>query len=318
MKPVPAINDAFVLSHRGKKNPVRPDRPYAWNIEKERTASGNLEDTATVFITNSECPFHCLMCDLWKNTTDHPVGPGKVPAQIEWALKKLSPVKRIKLYNSGNFFDQRAIPEEDHHVIAQTLSRMDTVVVETHPRLVDERVLRFRDMLTGRLEIAMGLETVHPGAARLLNKRMTTDDFRKAAGFLRENEVSVRAFILLRPPFLSEEEGVEWAKKSIEFAFDCGVECCVVIPTRAGNGALEHLQEEGHFSPPTIFSLEEVLVWGVSLGRGRVFADLWDIEKFSSCDKCLRARVERLDRMNHTQKVVEEIVCGCREWGPRK
>ena len=39
-------------------------------------------------------------------------------------------------------------------------------------------------MINGRLEIAMGLETVHPEVLRRLNKRMTLDDFERATTFL--------------------------------------------------------------------------------------------------------------------------------------
>ena len=91
-------------------------------------------------------------------------------------------------------------------------------------------------MLAGHLEVAMGLETVHPEVLAKLNKQMTLDDFERATRFLNERGIPVRAFILLRPPFLTEDEGVEWAIRSIELAFEWGIECCSVIPTRAGNG----------------------------------------------------------------------------------
>ena len=61
----------------------------------------------------------------------------------------------------------------------------------------------------------MGLETAHPEVLRRLNKGMTLDDFSRAADFLRRNGIGVRAFLLLRPPYLDEAEGVEWAKRSL-------------------------------------------------------------------------------------------------------
>ena len=74
--------DKWILSNRGKKNPVDPLKPYAWLVEKERTRLGHVEDTAIIFLTNMECPFHCLMCDLWKDTTSRPVPVGAIPLQI--------------------------------------------------------------------------------------------------------------------------------------------------------------------------------------------------------------------------------------------
>jgi uncharacterized Fe-S cluster-containing MiaB family protein len=140
---------------------------------------------------------------------------------------------------------------------------------------------------------------------------MTLADFEAAARLLTGHGIAARAFILLRPPFLDEEEGVRWAKESIRFAFDVGVECCVVIPTRAGNGAMEELQRQGHFMPPRLESLEEVLEYGVRLGRGRVFADLWDVGRFASCERCGPARAERMQAMNLTQRPAPAVVCSC-------
>lgn len=305
------INDRWIVTNRGKKNPVDPSRPYAWLVEKERTASGKIEDTATVFLTNRECPYHCLMCDLWKNTTDITVPAGAIAGQIEWALSQLPEARHVKLYNSGSFFDGRAIPVEEYSTIASLLSHFDTVIVESHPRLINDKCLQFRDMLKPALHIAMGLETVHPGIIRKLNKRMTLEDFEHTVQFLNRHQIMSRAFILLRPPFLSEPEGICWAERSIDFAFGAGVECCTIIPVRAGNGAMDLLRELGHFEPPDIGSLERVLEYGIGLRRGRVFADTWDIGLFSSCDKCLAQRTQRLTEMNLSQEIISPVVCSC-------
>ena len=75
-------------------------------------------DVATLFLTNRECPYRCLMCDLWKNTLTETVPIGAIPAQIDYALGQLPPARQIKLYNSGSFFDPHAIPPQDHPAIA--------------------------------------------------------------------------------------------------------------------------------------------------------------------------------------------------------
>jgi len=303
------MDDRWILTQRPQKNPVSPWQPYAYLMEKERTADGRIEEVATIFLANRECPFRCLMCDLWKNTTDRRVPAGAIPAQIQWALDRLTSAQHLKLYNSGNWFDVQAIPPADFPKIARLLDRFKTVIVENHPRLVDARCLAFRDLLQPRLQVAMGLETVHPEVLQRLNKRMTLADFKRAVRYLTQNGIQVRAFILLRPPFLEESEGIVWAKRSLDFAFAAGVECCVIIPTRRGNGALERLQELGLFASPRIESLEEVLEYGIQLQGGRVFADLWDIEKFSCCDECKAKRVRRMRRMNLTQTLAPPIRC---------
>lgn len=306
------IDDNWILSKRGRKNSVDPEKPYAFLVEKERTSSGTIEDVAVIFLTNRECPFHCLMCDLWKNTTDKPVPRGVIPRQIEWALDRLPRTKHIKLYNSGSFFDPGAIPVDDYQEIASLLNGFETVIVESHPRWINEKCLTFRDMLRSRLQVAIGLETSDTDLLARLNKKMTADDFRRSVLFLSGNGISTRAFILLRPPFLSEQEGIIWAQRSLDFAFSCGVECCIIIPVRAGNGAMEELALQGSFTPPVISSLEQVLEYGIRLNAGRVFADLWDLHFFSSCNLCIDSRINRLQEMNMNQILIPVIKCSCK------
>jgi len=309
--PAVIINDKWIVSSRGKKNPVDPQKPYAWLVEKERTLSGEIEDTAIIFLTNQECPYRCLMCDLWKNTTDRPVPVGAIPDQIEYALQQMPYANHLKLYNSGSFFDVGAIPETDYQRIASLVSGFETVIVESHAKLINDKCLRFRDMLKPELQVAIGLETVHPEILRKLNKHMTPEDFRKSVGFLTQNGIRTRAFILLRPPFLSESEGIYWAKQSIDFAFSSGVECCIIIPVRAGNGAMDYLMGNGDFSLPDIHSLETVLEYGIGLNTGRVFADVWDLGLFSNCDICIDKISNRLTYMNLNQVIISREMCSC-------
>lgn len=296
---------------RGEKNPVNPLRPYGWLVEKERTISGKIEDTGIIFLTNRECPFHCLMCDLWKNTTDLSVPAGAIPQQIEWAITQMPDVKHLKLYNSGSFFDERAIPEEDYKEIAALLKKFETIIVESHPKLINDKCLKFRDMLVPELHIALGLETVHSKLLVSLNKQMTLEDFSNSVAFLTEHEIQTRAFILLRPPLLSESEGIYWAERSIDFAFSSGVECCTIIPVRAGNGAMNFLMQKGDFNLPDIRSLETVLEYGIGLKSGRVFADVWDLGLFSTCNACLDRRTDRLIKMNLSQQISYVVDCEC-------
>jgi radical SAM enzyme (TIGR01210 family) len=215
----------------------------------------------------------------------------------------------VKLYNSGSFFDVAAIPQTDYPAIARSVAFAGHVIVESHPRLVGERALRFRDLLPGSLEVAMGLETVHPDVLPRLNKRFDLPDFAKAADFLRTNEIAMRAFILVNPPFLNEEEGIEWAIKSVDFAFDCGAEVVSLIPTRTGNGAMDRLVKSGEFVSPRLSTLEAAQEQALSLRRGRVFADTWDLEKFSQCPYCLQKRRQRLHLNNLTQQLQARIQC---------
>jgi archaeosine synthase beta-subunit len=229
----------------------------------------------------------------------------------------LSGGRALKLYNAGSFFDPRQVPVEDYPAIAAHIRQFDfdRVIVESHTAFLRgkyaERVLAFRDAIApATLEVAIGLETVHEEALEKLNKRMTVADFRSAAAFLEENQIALRVFLLVRPPFLSEEEGVEWGCRSLDVAFACGATFAALLPTRAGNGALEALAALGHYAPPKLQSVEACLRYGLSLGLGnlmRVTADLWDIEPFVHSDDD-RACVERIAAMNQSQSQSQKAI----------
>jgi len=309
---LPVFSDEEILAARPARNPQDPWQPYAFFVEPERADRGHIEDVATVFLTNRECPFRCLMCDLWKNTLTDSVPPGAISAQIDHALSRLPPAAHLKLYNSGNFFDPGAIPPGEYPAILDRAAGFRTLIVENHPRLCGARLFDFHEQLQSRgvqLEVALGLETIHPDVLPRLNKQMTTDDFADAARRLRSAGIRLRCFILLKPPFLDEREGVEWALKSIDFAFDHGVSCCAVIPTRDGNGLMEQLARLGHYEPPQFCSMEEVLERALAEPRGRVFMDVWDAGRFTNCEACAPQRIERLRRMNLSQRIEPAVSC---------
>src|SRR3954447_1042202 len=108
----PAARDRWILNQRPSRNALDPLRPYAFHVETEVGAEGRAVDVATIFLTNRECPWRCLMCDLWRNTLEETVPSGAISAQIRHALQEFPALVHgdsyLKLYNAGSFFDPRA------------------------------------------------------------------------------------------------------------------------------------------------------------------------------------------------------------------
>lgn len=297
----PRARTHWILERRGPKRRHDPLRPYAAFVEEEIGPDGSLWPTATLFLTNRECPFRCLMCDLWQDTLDTRTEVGAIVAQIDHALAQpaFRDARAVKLYNAGSFFDPAAIPPSDIPAIAQRVRGYERVIVECHTAFVGPRVIDFAAAIApAKLEVAIGLETVHPEVLKRLNKRMTVDDFRRAAALLQEHGIALRVFLLVRPPFLTEDEGIFWACRSLDVAFDAGASLAALIPVRAGNGALDELARTGDFTPPRLESLETCLRYGLALGKGRVTADLWDAAGDDAC-------IARIAAMNLTQRPPE-------------
>lgn len=304
-----ATRNRWVVARRPPRNLLDPWKPYGFFLEEELGEDRRVVRVATVLLTNRECPWRCVMCDLWRNTLLETVPPGAIPAQVRHAIERLGSASQIKLYNSGSFFDPAAIPPADYPAIVQIVRHFERVIVECHPALVGDACLRFRDQIEARLEVAMGLETAHRGALQRLNKRMTLDQFERAAGFLKSNGIAMRAFVLVRPPFVRADESAHWVRRSVDFAFDCGATAVSLIATRAGNGAVDALAQEGLFVPPDLGSLESAVEYAAGCGRGRAFADLWEVRRIATCVRCADARIDRLHRLNLTQVIEPRPSC---------
>jgi radical SAM enzyme (TIGR01210 family) len=321
----PAARDRFVLDRRPARLSHDPWRAQGLLVEDEPAADGTIARVATVFLTGRECPWRCVMCDLWQHTTEGDTPPGAIAAQVAAARHTLEgsreSVSQMKLYNAGSFFDPRAVPEGDYDAIAAGLSGLTRVIVESHPSLVGARTSRFLEALDRHrtagvaapaLEVAMGLETAHPEALEQLHKKMTVGGFVLAADRLRSLGVALRVFLLVSPPFVPRAEQDDWLLRSVDLACAAGASVVSLIPTRTGNGALDALAEDGVFSPPRLFDLERSLALAQSrltATGARALADLWDLDRFADCPRCLEARRQRLRAMNLEQRHLPQVSC---------
>jgi archaeosine synthase beta-subunit len=333
-----AAADLRIRRLRGPKPGVDPWKAHGSLVEDERRPGGLVERALTIFLTGAECPFTCSFCDLWRYTTDDATPRGALPAQIEQTLASdggasveharhpdershptrhpderseegSRPLQRIKLYNASNFFDRRAVPIDDLPRIADLCAPFAGVTVESHASTVGAATLDFARRLAGRLEVAMGLETISPDGSAYLNKRLDLDRFDRAASFLIEHDADIRVFVLLGAPGIASEDAVDWTVRSAQYAAQRGAKIVSIIPVRGGNGEMERLASLGLFTPPTLRQLESALDRCLSLNDTVVTADLWDVEQLPACSECRASRIERLRRLNLTGDSEPPVRC---------
>lgn len=306
-----SAEDRRIRGLRAPKPTVDPRAAHGSILEAERRPGGAIEHALTVFLAGAECPFTCSFCDLWRWTLEGPTPPGALPAQLAGVLQSQPrPLPdRLKLYNASNFFDQRAVPARDLPAMAELARPFAGVTVESHANTIGPPALEFARRIAGRLEVAVGLETIHPVAARHLNKRLDLVRFDQAAGFLAEHDIDSRVFVLLGVPYVNPEEAVEWTVRTAEYAARRGATRVALIPVRGGNGEMERLAALGRFVPPTLSQMEAALERCLGLAPVLVTADLWDIDRLPACAECRPRRIERLRRLNLTGEPEPPVVC---------
>lgn len=303
--------DRRIRSLRGPKLVVDPFAPHSSLIEDERRPDGRVERALTVFLAGAECPFTCSFCDLWRTTIEGPTQSGALTHQLRSVLESVdAPLpQRLKLYNASNFFDTRAVPAEDVDAMASLAEPFDAVTVESHANTIGKSTLAFAGKLRGRLEVAVGLETIHPVARDHLNKRLDLDRFDRAAQLLAENGIDLRVFVLLGAPYVPEDEALEWTVRTVEYAVERGAGLVSIIPVRSGNGEMERLQSLGHFMPPTLDRIEDALDRCSVFPSAAITVDVWDIERFATCGSCRTPRIDRLRCINLTGEVLPRVLC---------
>ena len=303
--------DRRIRSLRAPKPEADPNTAHDFLVEYERRPSGTIERALTVFLAGAECPFTCSFCDLWRWTIDGPTPPGSLPRQLERVFDTLDGAwpERLKLYNASNFFDRRAVPLEDVPRIAALAAPFAGVTVESHANTIGPQTLTMARQLRGRLEVAIGLETIHPTAAAHLNKRLDLTGFDRAARILADNDIDLRVFVLLGAPYVPFGESVDWATRTVQYAAERGAAVVSIIPVRGGNGELERLESLGVFMAPTLSQLELALDRCLEITPTVVTADLWDAARLSGCAACRSARIERLRRLNVTARAEPPIAC---------
>lgn len=292
-----------------------PWSPLGVIREQERTAAGGAVSSLTVLLAGAECPYTCVFCDLWKNTLDGPTPPGALPQQLAQALShygRVPPGARLKLYNASNFFEERAVPAADLERLAGMAGSFDRVVVECHPRLVDDHCAEFAARLEGDLEVAMGLECVHPEALPRFNKQMSLEDWNRAAARLETAGIPFRAFVLISPPFVPQSESVDWTLISTAYALDSGAETVTLIPLRVESSSAD-------LAEPSLEQIELAFARALDLQESyvrdsprAVLLDTWDLDRFAreaDCAECREPRLSRLRRMNLSGERMEPVAC---------
>ncbi len=306
-----------------------PHEPTRVWIDEDNTPDG-VYQSLTIILNTGGCRWAraggCTMCGYVAESVEGgSVSHDALMDQIDVCLdhEEREAEERsglIKIYTSGSFLDEREVPAETRKAIAETFADRDRIVVESLPDFVEQG--KIEDFTGQGLEtdIAVGLETGTDRVRRdCVNKYFEFEDFIAASKEADAAGAGIKAYLLMKPPFLSESEAIEdmihSIEKCAEYAHTVSMNPCNVQRYTM----VDELHFRGGYRPPWLWSVAHVLeetadadaiVVSDPVGHGSDRGP----HNCGDCDDRVQRAIKDFD-LRQDPSVFEQVTCECeRTW----
>jgi archaeosine synthase beta-subunit len=321
---------ARTVARERRPEPAAPaDARRYVNQWVEREAIGAEEVSAFVLILRTRGCYWadqkgCSMCGYAKDTLGRSATPAELAEQLERATARYHGEPYVKVYTSGSFLDDREVDPASRLALVDAFSgKARRLLFETLPEFATAETLGpIREHFSGEVEVALGLESTDPNVlGRLVHKNAPPSEYLAAGDRVRSLGLRAKAYLLLKPPYLTERESVRDVLQSIGEAaphFDA----LSVNPVHIQNGTVvEWLYHRGRYRPPWLWSVVETLQVGASRrGTSRLvsFPTAGGLARGPhNCRTCDPRVLEAIETASLTQdfSVLHSLECACRtEW----
>ena len=222
---------------------------------------GRLAESLTMILRTVGCRWNrCTMCGYAGEGA--PATAQDLIAQFECALERSSSdVSVVKIYTSGSFLDPDEMPVAARDEILKRLQALGIkkLVIETRPEYVTPEAIEIC-LSSIPTEFAIGLETSSDLIREnVIRKGFTFQDFADASEAVHRQGGKVKAYLLLKPPLLSEGQALRDAIASASAARGHADILSLNLCNVQRNTVVERMWERGEYRPPWLWSALEVL-----------------------------------------------------------
>ncbi len=266
----------------------------------------------------------CSMCGYAKDTLGRSATPAELAEQLDRALARYHDEPYVKIYTSGSFLDDREVdPESRRRIVAAFAGRARRLLVETLPEFATADALGpLHEAFPGELEVALGLESTDPTVlARFVHKNAPPSEYLAAADRLRALGLRAKAYLLLKPPYLTEAESIRDVVRSVAEA-SARFDALSINPVHIQNGTVvEWLYHRGRYRPPWLWSVVEALRTGATARGGARLVSFPTAGGLArgphNCGRCDAGVLAAIEAASLDQRfeALDGLDCGCRaEW----
>ncbi len=334
-KGMDAHNQAMREIRSRKEASYDPHEPTRVWLDEDNTPDG-VKDSLTIILNTGGCRWAraggCTMCGYVAESVDGgSVSHEALMDQIDVCLEHESenadePADLIKIYTSGSFLDEREVGAESRRAIAEAFADRERMVVESLPDFVDRE--KISDFTRHGLDtdVAIGLETATDRVRHdCVNKYFDFADFENACAEAAaadgdagsDVEAGIKAYLLMKPPFLTESEAVADMISSIERCAD--VDGCHTVSMNPCNvqryTMVDDLYFDDGYRPPWLWSVAHVLeetadvdaiVVSDPVGHGSDRGP----HNCGECDDRVQKAIKDFD-LRQDPSVFEQVSCEC-------
>lgn len=307
-------------SSKPKNNPIK----VSWN---KLRIFGKTYDSLNIILRTTGCRWAreggCSMCGYLYDTSNS-IKQRNIINQLNRALRSQDFKNQffVKIFTSGSFLDDQEIRKKTRTKIINKLNEEPNFLglsIESRPEFITEEKIRQIKDKVENLIIGIGLET-SDDEIRLecINKGFNFKEYREALKVSLKNNVKVKTYLLLKPPFLSEKNSIKDTINSAKKASELGSFKISVNPCNVQRGTIvEELYKNDEYTPPWFWSLIKVLKETDYL-EAEVISEPTAAGKkrgIHNCQECNDTMISKVRKYSKTQNIehLKDIYCGCKE-----
>ena len=262
------------LKKKSKWRKRDPNFPISFWIKEDRLWD-DIGKEFTIILNTRGCAWAlsesggCSMCGYIQDSALEKIGTANLINQIDYAFnsKKQEIISDkndyiLKIFNSGSFLDDEEVPSKFREYLYKKIVQFDNIkefVIESRVEFISKKkLLAIKGILKDiRIEIGIGIETMNEYIRNVyINKGLTNKALLRAINLCKELDLGIRAYLLLKPPFLTEQAAIDDCIESIKKLIQLGVDTISINPVNVQKGTLvEYLWFQNRYRPPWFYSL---------------------------------------------------------------
>ena len=321
--------------HLKKRKVKDKNKPIAVWIQDDIYRDFSIGKSLTIILRTEGCYYAreggCLMCSYLMDSSPEKITAENIINQFNYAIEKYKEKIKdlkdfsVKIFTSGSFLDDREVPKKAREYIFKKLSEfknLKEVAIESRPEFIDEYKLEeIKNYLDVNVEIGVGIESFNEEIReKAINKGITNEQIIKAIKLAKRYNIGIKAYLLIKPLFITEKEAIEDAIYSANKCIELGCSRISFCPATIHKGSLmEYFWNKNQYRPPFLWSIIEILkevkennpnalimcdTAGVGSERGA--------HNLYKC-KCNKLIKERLERFTLTQDLsILNVECDCK------